>query len=210
MRTSSGTRPSQRCCAGGRVGAASSRRQVALGRRCRSWRGERRVCPRLRVLYDRRPRAEANRPVTGRRTFLIGATVAGLSLGHEAKTDTIKATLYKDPACGCCSSYANHLRENGFAVEVIATPEFAQVGRKAGVPAEFEGCHTVFIGDYVVSGHVPIEVVRKMLGEAPAIVGLTLPGMPAGSPGMPGPKTEAFTIYAFTLHRRLPTIYATV
>ena len=134
--------------------------------------------------------------------------MAGHSFGREAGASTIRATLYKDPACGCCGSYA--IRENGFTVEVVAAPEFAEVGRKAGVPAELEGCHTVFIGDYVVSGHVPIEVVRKMLGEAPAIAGLTLPGMPAGSPGMPGPKTEAFTIYAFTLHGRLPTIYATI
>jgi hypothetical protein len=120
------------------------------------------------------------------------------------------ARLYKDPNCGCCGAYANYLRGNGFAVEVVETAEFAEIGRKAGVPEDLEGCHAVFIGDYVVSGHVPIEVVLKVLDERPDIAGVTLPGMPAGSPGMGGDKTEAFTIYAFTRDGKAPTVYATL
>lgn len=77
------------------------------------------------------------------------------------------------------------------------------------MPKNLEGCHAAFIGDYVVSGHVPIEVVQKMLAEKPDIAGVTLPGMPAGSPGMGGDKTEPFTVYAFKKGGAAPTVYVT-
>jgi hypothetical protein len=144
-----------------------------------------------------------------RRAFLLGTASAALILCGPALAAPIQATLYRDPGCPCCGAYANYLRSNGFVVEVVPTLEFKEVGRKAGVPQALEGCHTVFIGDYVVSGHVPIEFVRKMLDERPPITGITLAGMPAGSPGMDGDKTETFTIYAFTKDRKAPSVYAT-
>jgi hypothetical protein len=144
-----------------------------------------------------------------RRIFLMAST-ALLVLPSPSLAEDIPAKLYKDPNCGCCSGYGKHLSAAGFAVEVIETAEFAEIGRKAGVPEDLEGCHAVFIGDYVVSGHVPIEVVQKVLAEKPAIAGVTLAGMPAGSPGLGGDKTEAFTVYAFTTDGKPPTIYATV
>jgi hypothetical protein len=147
--------------------------------------------------------------VMQRRTFLLG-TAALLNLGRPGIAAVpINATLFKDPACGCCGVYANYLRGNGFTVEVVSTAEFAEIGRKAGVPEGLEGCHTAFVGDYVVSGHVPVDVVRKLLDERPAITGVTLAGMPAGSPGMGGDKTEPFQIYAFTKNSGEPTIYVT-
>jgi hypothetical protein len=72
-----------------------------------------------------------------------------------------------------------------------------------------EGCHTAFIDGYVVDGHVPVAVIEKLLTERPAIAGITLPGMPMGSPGMVGEKTEPFTVYAVTKDGKAPTIYAT-
>ena len=80
------------------------------------------------------------------------------------------------------------LRENGFAVEVVAAPDFAEVGRKAGVPADREGCHTVFIGDYVVSGHVPIEVVPQAAGRGPRNCGLDATGDAGGLTGDARPQ----------------------
>jgi hypothetical protein len=127
-----------------------------------------------------------------------------------SRAEPIPAKLYKDPNCNCCAAYAEYLRGNGFAVEVVATSDFAEIGRKAGVPEDIEGCHAVFIGDYVVSGHVPVEVVRRLLAERPTIAGVTLPGMPAGSPGMGGEKTETLTIHAFTKDGKAPTVYATL
>lgn len=140
-----------------------------------------------------------------RRTFLLGS-IAFAAAPFTASAATT-AKLYKDPNCGCCGSYANYLRGNGFSVEVIEAAEFAEIGRKAGVPANLEGCHTTFVGDYAVSGHVPVEVVQKLLREQPRIAGVTLAGMPAGSPGMGGEKTEPFTIHAFTKDGAAPYVY---
>jgi hypothetical protein len=144
-----------------------------------------------------------------RRTFLLGSA-AILLLPIPAMADAgIRATLYKNPQCSCCEGYAGYLRQHGFQVEVKPTNDLAEISRKAGVPAELEGCHTMFIDNYVVDGHVPVNVVRRLLAEKPAIAGITLPGMPMGSPGMAGTKTEKFVIYALTKDGKAPTVYAT-
>ena len=120
---------------------------------------------------------------------------------------SIPVTLYKNPQCGCCENYAAYLRENGFTVDVKPTNDLAQISHEAGVPEEFEGCHTAFIDGYVVDGHVPIAVIQKLLSERPAIAGITLSGMPMGSPGMNGTKTGPFTIFAVTKDGAAPTVY---
>ncbi len=118
-----------------------------------------------------------------------------------------EVTLYKNPQCGCCENYADYLRENGFTVTVKPTHDLAQISRDAGIPDDFQGCHTAFLGDYVVSGHVPVDVVNRMLEERPEIAGVTLPGMPMGSPGMSGAKQGPFKI--FTVEEGVkPTVYA--
>ncbi len=104
-------------------------------------------------------------------------------------------TRYKNPQCGCCEGYAAYLREHGFTVSVKPTHELVTMSREAGIPDNFQGCHLAFIDGYVVSGHVPINTVKKLLQERPDIKGVTLPGMPMGSSGMSGTKTEPFTIY---------------
>lgn len=144
-----------------------------------------------------------------RRTFLL-ASAAILLLPVPAIADTgIRATLYKNPQCSCCEGYADYLRQNGFQVDVKPTNDLAEISRKAGVPEELDGCHTMFIGDYVIDGHVPVSIVRRLLAERPAIAGITLPGMPMGSPGMVGAKTEKFVVYALTKDGKAPTVYAT-
>ena len=104
--------------------------------------------------------------------------------------------LYKTPGCECCSGYADYLRSHGFTVTVKETEKLAAISGKAGIPPELQGCHTSFMGGYVIDGHVPIEAVQKLLAERPAIKGLALAGMPPGSPGMPGPKQGPFIIQA--------------
>lgn len=144
------------------------------------------------------------------RTFRIGAVLSLLALPLPAiAQQSIQATLYKNPQCGCCEGYAAYLRDNGFKVDVKPTNDLAEISRKAGVPEQLEGCHTTFIDGYVVDGHVPVNVVRKLLSERPAIAGITLPGMPMGSPGMNGAKTEPFTIYSVTKDGAAPNVYAT-
>lgn len=143
-----------------------------------------------------------------KRTIRLLALLSVLAAPLPAMADPTKATLYKDPQCGCCEGYAAYLRDHGFEVDVKPTHDLAEISRKAGVPAQFQGCHTMLVDGYVVDGHVPVTIVRKMLTEKPAIAGVTLPGMPQGSPGMSGIKTAPFTVFAVTKDGKQPTVYA--
>ncbi len=129
---------------------------------------------------------------------------AGSALADDAR----KAVLYKNPQCSCCEGYADYLRGNGFDVTVKPTHDLAMISQKAGVPEQLEGCHTMFIDGYVIDGHVPVGIVRRLLTERPEIKGITLPGMPAGSPGMTGQKTAPFVVYALPKDGGAPTVYA--
>ena len=117
-------------------------------------------------------------------------------------------TLYKNPSCTCCEGYAQYLDQNGFKVDVRPTNDLAEISRKAGIPEALEGCHTSFIAGYVVDGHVPVNTIRKLLDEKPAIAGITLPGMPPGSPGMYGAKTGPLTVYAISRDGTPPRVFA--
>jgi hypothetical protein len=105
------------------------------------------------------------------------------------------ALMYKNPQCGCCEEYASYLRRNGFKVTVKETHNMSLISQQNGVPEKLAGCHTMLVGGYVVEGHVPVAAIDKLLKERPHIKGIALPGMPEGSPGMTGVKTEPFTIY---------------
>lgn len=136
------------------------------------------------------------------------ATPAILIARRSHAAVPIPVTLYKNPSCTCCESYAQYLDQNGFKVDVRVTNNLAEINRKAGIPAALEGCHASFIGSYVVGGHVPVRIIRKLLDEKPALVGITLPGMPAGSPGMYGEKTEPLTVYAINRDITPPSVFA--
>jgi hypothetical protein len=129
-------------------------------------------------------------------TLLAALIILGSTFGLVAQAADKEVTLYKNPQCGCCEGYAKYLRENGFSVTVKPTHELVAMSRKAGVPDDFQGCHFSLIDDYFVSGHVPVATVNKLLTERPFIKGITLPGMPQGSPGMSGVKREPFTTYS--------------
>jgi len=130
-----------------------------------------------------------------------------LTARRARAADAIPVTLYKNPSCSCCEGYAQYLDGNGFKVDVRPTNNLAEISRKAGIPEELEGCHTSFIGNYVVDGHVPVNTIRKLLDEKPAIIGITLPGMPSGSPGMYGEKTGPLTVYAISRDGAPPRIF---
>ena len=153
--------------------------------------------------------------MTRRKLFLLLASTAVstpvLFSSHITRAASpITATLYKNPQCSCCEGYAQYLEKNGFKVDVKPTNDLAEISRNAGVPEDLEGCHTMFVDGYVVDGHVPVEIIRKLLAEKPAIAGITLPGMPSGSPGMVGQKTETWTIYAVTKDGKPPKVFVTV
>jgi hypothetical protein len=125
--------------------------------------------------------------------------MAGLLLcGPAAAQGSSTAMVYKDPNCGCCVEYAAYLRQHGFAVTTVDSTDLATVKQRHGVPEPLGGCHTTVIGDYAIEGHVPIAMIKRLLAEKPAVKGISLPGMPLGSPGMTGRKSEPFVVYEFS------------
>ena len=107
------------------------------------------------------------------------------------------ATLYKAPNCTCCLKYAEYLEKTTDAkIESKEVDDLAVIKEEYGIPKDVESCHTMDTESYFVEGHVPREAIGKMALEEPDIAGISLPGMPTGSPGMPGEKTEEFVIYA--------------
>ncbi len=113
------------------------------------------------------------------------------AFAEEQKT----GVLYKNPECSCCEEYAKYLRKSGYTIKVVSTHDLSAIKKQHGVPEELEGCHTLIVGNYVVEGHVPLTHIDRLLAEKPAIKGISLPGMPQGSPGMTGRKQEPFVIY---------------
>ncbi|TIN46995.1 MAG: DUF411 domain-containing protein [Mesorhizobium sp.] len=129
------------------------------------------------------------------KTLVLASFVWGVAPALAGKKDVM---LYKNPQCDCCEGHADYLRENGFKVSVKATHELAEMSREAGIADEFQGCHLSFVDGYVVSGHVPVSTVEKLLTERPDIKGVTLPGMPMGSPGMSGTREAPFEMLEIT------------
>lgn len=118
---------------------------------------------------------------------------------QSARAAKPQMTVYKSPTCGCCVKWVEHLTSNGFDVKTMDVEDVDQVKRTYGVPASAGSCHTGLVNGYVVEGHVPADAISKMLREKPAIAGLAVPGMPAGSPGMevPGGRKTPYDIIAF-------------
>ncbi|MCP3050697.1 DUF411 domain-containing protein [Xanthomonas euvesicatoria pv. allii] len=108
--------------------------------------------------------------------------------------------VYKDPMCSCCDRWVDHLRKAGFEVEVRNDTNLTALKEQRGVPSGKGSCHTAEVGGYVIEGHVPVEDIRRLLADKPDARGLTLPGMPIGSPGMevPDGRADAFTVELIT------------
>jgi hypothetical protein len=130
--------------------------------------------------------------------FTIAIIALALATLSAVAEERAPATLYKNPDCTCCEKYADYLRANGFDVTVIEHPNMTLIKQKHGVGEDLEGCHTTLVGGYVVEGHVPVAAIKRLLKEKPAIKGISLPGMPEGSPGMGGAKEGPFEILSIT------------
>lgn len=138
--------------------------------------------------------------IAATRLFLAALLIAFFSTKESSpKTDiSERAVVYKTAACGCCSVYTKYLPKEGVKTEAkdISKEELKEMRVKFGIPDELESCHITVIGDYFVSGHIPVEAISKLLTEKPNIAGIALAGMPSGTPGMPGPKNESWEIKA--------------
>lgn len=146
--------------------------------------------------------------VTRRGAVLLAVAAIGGRTAQAAPA-TVRVEVWKDPSCGCCGGWVRHMRGAGFEVVAHDVADLDAVKRANGVPEALWSCHTALVEGYVVEGHMPASAVRRLLAGRPDIRGIALPGMPLGSPGMNGPKTEPFTIYALPRDPAAePAVYA--
>ena len=128
---------------------------------------------------------------TGRRNFIAAALAALATAVPVAEAAAPAAVeVWKAPTCGCCKDWIVHLEANGFRVQVHDSGNTAARAR-LGIPMRLGSCHTALIEGYAIEGHVPAREIRRLLAERPGAVGLAVPGMPIGSPGMDGPAYGA-------------------
>lgn len=127
--------------------------------------------------------------------LMAAAIVASPAVAVQAEQAAI--TVYRDPSCGCCASWVQHLRDAGFTVQVEETANLDAIRTRLGVPSDLVACHTAEVAGYVVEGHVPAAALRRLLSERPNAKGLAVPDMPVGSPGMEGGKPQPYTVVLF-------------
>ncbi|WP_349370939.1 DUF411 domain-containing protein [Salinarimonas sp.] len=135
-----------------------------------------------------------------RRAFLAGLAAAPLAAFTPARAQSLpEVVVWKDPDCGCCGAWVDHMRAAGFSLTVNETSDMGPVKQRLGVPQMLGSCHTATVDGYVLEGHVPAEAVKRLLAERPQAHGLSVPGMPIGSPGMevPGVADEEYDVVLF-------------
>ena len=128
--------------------------------------------------------------------FLISSFVINKQdTSAVTKTSKHNVEVFKTASCGCCYGYVLFLEEEKFKVKQTDMRSLHLIKKKYNIPLEMQSCHTTILGKYFIEGHVPIEAINKLLKEKPDIDGIALPGMPIGTPGMPGEKEEPYIIY---------------
>lgn len=127
-----------------------------------------------------------------------GALLAWGAIDDHA-ADAATLTVYKSPSCGCCGAWVEHMRAAGFEMKVqdLGGEELAAVKARHGIHVGLASCHTAVVAGYAVEGHVPADLVQRLLRERPAVAGLTVPGMPPRAPGVDAPTGPAYDVLAF-------------
>jgi hypothetical protein len=121
-----------------------------------------------------------------RRSLCAAATLSLLAPVVRGQSAASQIEVWKSPSCGCCQDWISYLERNGFAVKVNDSGNNS-ARKRLGLPGMYGSCHTALIGGYVVEGHVPVGEIRRLLSEKPDALGIAVPAMPVGSPGMDGP-----------------------
>lgn len=129
-------------------------------------------------------------------SMLILLTIVLAACSVQAKPTKSEMTVFKTATCGCCGVWSKHVEQEGYDVEVVTLTSLERTKEEYNIPDELQSCHTAYVDGYFVEGHIPSYVVDKLLAEKPDIAGIALPGMPIGTPGMPGQKAEDWVIYA--------------
>ena len=132
-----------------------------------------------------------------RRTLAACLLALVASVSWSVMAQATEVTVYKSPTCGCCNAWIKHMEANGFTVRSHNTNDVAQYKVRYGIKPELASCHTALVDGYVIEGHVPAGDIKRLLRERPAVTGLAVPGMPAGSPGMEGPRKDPYRVLSF-------------
>lgn len=150
--------------------------------------------------------------VAGGLYFSAGAGAPVQTGDHSPLALNSPIVLHKSLTCGCCSAYGAYLRKLGYEVEErnMSESELEAVKGEMGVPMDLWSCHTLEVDGYVAEGHLPIEVLEQLLATKPAIKGIGMPGMPSGSPGMPGPKRGDFVIHEINDEGMMGEVFMTL
>lgn len=128
----------------------------------------------------------------------IAATAGdGSNSKADMRAESRQVTVYKTPTCGCCGNYVSYLKKSGYEVTVRNLNDLSAIKDQYGIPSELGSCHTTVVDGYAVEGHVPVAAIEKLLTDRPKLAGIALPGMPVGSPGMPGAKRGLFEVSGF-------------
>lgn len=128
------------------------------------------------------------------RRTLMQAALAALLLPAAAQAALPVVEVYKSASCGCCHLWVDHLRANGFTVKAHDVANPSDYREKFGIPAALGSCHTGIVAGYAIEGHVPAQEIKRLLAERPKARGLAVPGMPLGSPGMEGPRSDPYDV----------------
>jgi len=139
----------------------------------------------------------------------VGLAVTGLlAMRGPAHGQLPAIVVYKQPECGCCGHWIDHVKAAGFRVSTRNRSDLTAIKRRYGIEPSLMSCHTAVVEGYAVEGHVPADVIQRLLRERPAVTGIAVPGMPAGSPGMEGLVREAYNVVTFD-RSGVTRIYAT-
>ena len=144
-----------------------------------------------------------------RRQLIASAGALALAACSRAQAQPKDLVVYKTESCGCCNGWVTHMRRAGYLIRIVTVEDVSALSAKRGVPFEYSSCHMGEIGGYVLLGHIPPADVERLLREKPKAVGLSVPGMPIGSPGMESPTGEKEAYEVLLLHAGAkPTVFA--
>jgi hypothetical protein len=130
--------------------------------------------------------------------FALAGATAAAALRPAPLTPLPKVVVYKNASCGCCSKWIDYLKSAGFPVEVHDVDNVSEFADASGVPSALGSCHTALVEGYVIEGHVPADLIQKLLTEKPKVAGLAVPGMVLGSPGMDGSPAQHYDVVSWT------------
>lgn len=130
--------------------------------------------------------------------LVAGTLSAADAAAPRSGVSPLEMTVYRSPTCGCCGKWLEHMKQNGFKVKDVLTEDMDSIKRQQGVPDNLKSCHTAVVGGYRVEGHVPASDVRALLEKKPAVSGISVPGMPVGTPGMEmGGRKDPYAVVQF-------------